>query len=200
MPGIDKLVAPHLALSIKQNAEEKFLREFERKMFLTYGMSIKLAIEHMEKLSALLGQIADFDGKKFIKECLNEIIIIQKNEKNFEVEIIEPKLIEKILLCWGDEECRKIIILLMGNSYTIPEILQNTNIPKTSGYRKIEELMSLGLIIEVGRTLSESKKVSKFSCVFDEMIITINKNSTQIIGKISPKIFDKSSLVSILSF
>lgn len=199
MPGIDKLVAPHLALSIKQNVEEKFLREFERKMFLTYGMSIKLAIEHMEKLSTLLGQMADFDGKKFIKDCLNEIVIIQKNENNFEVEIIEPKLIEKILLCWGDEECRKIIILLMGNSHTIPEILQNTNIPKTSGYRKIEELMSLGLIIEVGKTLSESKKVSKFACVFDEMTITINKNSTQIIGRISQKIFDKSSLVSILS-
>ncbi len=42
---------------------------------------------------------------------------------------------------FGEIETRKIILCLLENEFTIPEILKESNLPKTSGYRKIENLM-----------------------------------------------------------
>ena len=47
--------------------------------------------------------------------------------------------------------------------------LKESKIPKTSGYRKIEDLLVSGLLIETGKILSESKKISKIRCVFQEI-------------------------------
>ena len=41
-------------------------------------------------------------------------------------------------------------------------ILNESKIPKTSGYRKIENLIINGLIVESGKVLSESKRISKY--------------------------------------
>ena len=91
--------------------------------------------------------------------------------------IIDQKLIELILELSGDSETRKIFICLFDNELTIPQILNESKVPKTSGYRKIENLIINGLILESGRVLSESKRISKYRCVFDKIIIKIEKNN-----------------------
>jgi len=63
-----------------------------------------------------------------------------------------------ILELFGEAETRKIISTLLENEYTIPQILKESKVPKISGYRKIENLLLHGLIIESGKILSESKK------------------------------------------
>jgi len=63
-----------------------------------------------------------------------------------------------ILELFGEAETRKIISTLLENEYTIPQILKEFKISKTSGYRKIENLLLHGLIIELEKILSESKK------------------------------------------
>jgi len=63
-----------------------------------------------------------------------------------------------ILELFGEVETRKIISTLLENEYTIPQILKESKVPKTSRYRKIEILLLHGLIIESEKILSESKK------------------------------------------
>jgi len=63
-----------------------------------------------------------------------------------------------ILELFGEAETRKIISTLLENEYTIPQILKESKVSKTSRYRKIEILLLHGLIIESGKILSESKK------------------------------------------
>jgi len=63
-----------------------------------------------------------------------------------------------ILELFGEVETRKIISTLLENEYTIPQILKEYKVPKTSRYRKIGILLLHGLIIESGKILSESKK------------------------------------------
>jgi len=63
-----------------------------------------------------------------------------------------------ILELFGEVETRKIISTLLENEYTIPKILKEYKVSKTSRYRKIEILLLHGLIIESGKILSESKK------------------------------------------
>ena len=197
MAGIDRLISTSLSYVIKKKLDSNELKNIERKLFLEYGMSIKLSIEYFHKFSKILKNITNIDIKKFENECINEIIKIKKTDKNYSVKIIDQKLIDLLLESYGDSETRKIIICLFDNDLTIPQILKESKVPKTSGYRKIENLIINGLILESGKVLSESKRISKYKCVFDEIKIGMKKNDIIIQGVINKKTFDKSTSINI---
>ena len=87
---------------------------------------------------------------------------------------------------------------LLENEYTIPQILKESKVPKTSGYRKIENLILHGLIIESGKILSESKKISKLQCVFQEIKLDIKKEKIGVIGVVNEKMFEKSTSMKVI--
>ena len=119
--------------------------------------------------------------------------------EEFLVTIVDSDLRDLILELFGEVETRKIISTLLENEYTIPQILKESKVPKTSGYRKIENLILNGLIIESGKVLSESKKISKLQCIFQEIRLEIKKDKFGIIGIVNEKMFEKStSMKSII--
>ena len=197
MTGIDRLISTSLSHVIKKKLNSDERKNIERKLFLEHGMSIKLSIEHFHKFDEALKNISSIDKKKFENECINEIIKIKKTDKNYSIKIIDQKLRDLILELCGDVETRKILICLFDNDLTIPQILRESKVPKTSGYRKIENLIINGLILESGKILSESKKISKYRCVFDEIKIEMGKNDIMIQAMINEKIFDESTSISI---
>ena len=197
MTGIDRLISRSLSQIIKKKLNSDERKNLERKLFLEHGMSIKLSIEHFHKFSETLKNISNINKKKFENECINEIIKIKKIDEDYSVKIIDQKLIDLILELCGDSETRKILGCLFDNDLTIPQILNESKVPKTSGYRKIENLIINGLILESGRVLSESKRISKYKCVFDEIKIGMKKNDIMIQGIINKKIFDKSTSINV---
>lgn len=199
MGGIDRMIAGNLAIEIKKRLEIDVLKKIERELFLEHGMSIKLSIEHFHKFSNILKKNSTLDTKKFEKECINKIIKVKKRDEKYLVTIINSDLRDLILELFGDIESRKIISSLLENEYTIPQILKESKVPKTSGYRKIENLILHGLIIESGKVLSESKRISKLQCVFQEIKLDIKKEKIVITGIITKKMFEKStSMKSII--
>ncbi len=197
MAGIDRLIATSLSNVIKKKLNSNELKNIERKLFLEHGMSIKLSIEYFPKFSEILKNISNIDRKKFENECINKIIKIKKTDNDYSVKIIDQKLIDLMLELCGDSETRKIITCLFDNDLTIHQILKESKVPKTSGYRKIENLIINGLILESGKILSESKRISKYKCVFDEIKIGMKKNDIIIQGVINKKTFDKSTSINI---
>lgn len=195
MGGIDRLIAKALSQKIKQKLDEDELKKIERKLFLDHGMSIKLSIEHFDKLNLVLKNILNLNRKKFENECLNEVIKIQKKGNNYSVRVIDQNLIDSLLVSCGDNETRQILNCLFKNELTIPQILNESKIPKTSGYRKIENLIINGLIVESGKVRSESKRISKYKCVFDEIKIEMKKNNILFQGIINEQIHNKSTCV-----
>jgi len=103
-----------------------------------------------------------------------------------------------ILELFGEAETRKIISTLLENEYTIPQILKESKVPKTSGYRKIENLLLHGLIIESGKILSESKKISKLQCIFEELKLDIKKDKIAIVEIVNKKMFEKSTSMKVI--
>ena len=196
MAGIDRLISASLSQIIKKRLNSNELKNLERKLFLENGMSIKLSIEHFDKFNETLKNISNTDKNKFKNECINEIIKIKKINDNYSIKIIDQKLSDLILELCGDVETRRILICLFDNDLTIPQILKESKIPKTSGYRKIENLIINGLILESGKILSESKRISKYRCVFDEIKIEMKKNDIIIQGIINKKTFDKSTSIN----
>ena len=199
MSGIDRLISTALSTEIKKKLGIDMLKKVERELFLEHGMSIKLSIEHFQKFTNVLKNNSNFDITKFEKDSINKIIKIKKREHNYNVTIVDTELSDLILELFSDSEARKIISSLLENEYTIPQVLKESKVPKTSGYRKIENLIINGLIIESGKVLSESKKISKLQCVFQEIKLDIKKEKIIVNGIVSKKMFEKStSMKSIL--
>jgi hypothetical protein len=195
MGGIDRLIAKALSQKIKQKLDEDELKILERELFLEHGMSIKLSIEHFDKLNLVLKNILNLNRKKFVNECLNEVIKIQRKGDKDSARIIDQNLLDSLLVLCGDNETRQMLNCLFENELTIPQILSEAQIPKTSGYRKIENLIINGLIVESGKVLSESKRISKYKCVFDEIKIEMKKNDIVFQGVINEQIYDKSTCI-----
>jgi len=197
MTGIDRLISTSLSKIIKNKLNSDERKNLERKLFLEHGMSIKLSIEHFHKFSKTLKNISNINIKKFENECINEIIKIKKIDEDYSIKIIDQKIKNLILESCGDAETRSILICLFDNELTIPQILKESGVPKTSGYRKIENLIINGLILESGKILSESKRISKYRCVFDEIKVGMKKNDIMIQAVINKKIFDESTSINI---
>jgi hypothetical protein len=199
MGGIDKLISGALSIEIKKKMDLDTLKKVERELFLVHGMSIKLSIEHFQKFINVLKKNSNIDVKRFEKDCINKIIKVKKRDEKYNVTIVNTTVSDLILKLFSEPETRKIISSLLENEYTIPEILKESKVPKTSGYRKIENLIINGLIIESGKILSESKKIFKLQCVFQEIKMDIKKEKITVTGSISKKMFEKStSMKSIL--
>ena len=199
MGGIDRMIATALSCEIKKDLDLEILKKTERELFLEHGMSIKLSIEHFNKFTSVLRKNSTIDVKKFEKDCIGKILKVKKKDDKFLVTIVDSDLRDLILELFGEVETRKIISTLLENEYTIPQILKESKVPKTSGYRKIENLILHGLIIESGKVLSESKKISKLQCVFQEIRLEIKKDKIGIIGVVNKKMFEKStSMKSII--
>ena len=162
-------------------------------------MSIKLSIENFHKFLSILKKNSSIDINRFEKDSISKILKVKIKNNKFLVTIIHQHLRDLILELFGDIETRKIITTLLEKEYTIAQILKESKIPKTSGYRKIENLILNGLIIESGKVLSESKKISKLQCIFEEIDLKIKKDKIEIIGVVNKKIFEKStSMKSII--
>ena len=193
MSGIDRLISVALSTEIKKKMDVDTLKKVERELFLEHGMSIKLSIEHFQKFTNVLKENSNIDVKRFEKDCINKIIKVKKRDDKYNVTIIDTFLSNLILELFSDQETRKIISSLLENQYTIPQILKESKVPKTSGYRKIENLIINGLVLESGKVLSESKKISKLECIFQEIKLDIKKEKITVNGVISKKIFEKST-------
>ena len=199
MGGIDRVIASSLSPEIKKKLNSEILKKVERELFLEYGMSIKLSIENFHKFLSVLKKNSSIDTNRFEKDCISKILKVKIKNDKFLVTIIHQHLRDLILELFGEIETRKIISTLLEKEYTIPQILKESKIPKTSGYRKIENLILNGLIIESGKVLSESKKISKLQCIFEEINLKIKKDKIEIIGVVNKKIFEKStSMKSII--
>jgi len=194
MPGLDLLISRSLSLELKDNLDHNILQKLEKQLFFEHGMSIKLSIENFENFHSILKNISSIDLESFEKNCIDKIIKVSRAKNNYNIKIIDKKLSEKILDFFGDPETRKILMSLMGKSLTITEILKTSKVLKSPAYRKIENLLLDGLILESGKILKNNKRVSQYFCVFDEVHVIIKNNELVVEGIVNPSIFNQSSI------
>lgn len=98
----------------------------------------------------------------------------------------DSRLIEIILKSVGDEDKKHILNAVIDESHTISEILDISMIPRTSGYRKINALITDGMLIPQGYDVThDGKRVTKYKAIFDNISILIEKN--KIIVKIQTR-------------
>ena len=195
MPGIDRLVSRSLSTIIKKQLESKTLKNLERELFFEKGMSIKLSMENFHDFVEILINHYKNNPQNFVDECFSRVIKIKKMEDNYIFTVIEKDLSEKIFSYFGDFECRSILSSVMATKLTVPEILKISQVLKSPAYRKIENLLLDGLLIESGKILSNNKRVSQYTCIFDRVSVVIKRDSLTLEGLVNKKSFLESTIV-----
>ena len=94
--------------------------------------------------------------------------------------INDNKTVQSILEAFGDDN-KKNILTTISEPCVISDIINTCSLSRTSGYRKIKELINAGMLVTCGFTLANNeRKIEKYVSVFEGIKIGIKKNKTTI--------------------
>lgn len=198
MAGLDRLLAKSLDTIIRENLGNKTIQKIEDRLFEKYGISLTQSIEQFHKLDAVLREFfgAGADGleQRFLKNVCNLKVT---NGENWLL-IENPALTKVILESFGDDDKKKILGALNGESMIISQIIERCNIPQTSGYRKVNALIDAGLLLPAGYiSTPDGKKVTKYRSIFDNLKIDIVKNKISVTLRLPKDDVINSSILAV---
>ena len=179
--GVDQLFATSLKKIITDNLGETTVRKIEDRLFEKHGISFTASIGEFEKLDSVLREFFGAGAEGLEKKFLDNICSIKSKkdraEKRFTIS--DATINQSILKAFSDDEMSKILNASIGEPWTILEILEMLNIPKTSGYKKINFLIEQGLLVKTGHDFTENRRtVDKYKSMFDNVNIDFNDKVT----------------------
>jgi len=181
MTEIDTFFASSIEKMIRTNLGDTTYQSIQNRLFEKYGISITQSIKEFPKLDSVLREFFGAGAEGLEKKFLDGICSIKskkdKAEKRFTIS--DSSISQSILKAFSDDEMSKILNASIGEPWTISEILEKLDIPKTSGYRKINSLIEDGLLIKAGSDLTSNRRViDRYKSLFDNVNIDFNNKVT----------------------
>ena len=200
MSGFDSLLAKSLDKTIRNNLGEKPIHAIEKRLFEKYGISITQAILEFHKLDEILREFFGEGAKGLEKKFLeNSCKLKSKNKSGDWLTIKDDSVVKLIIETFGDSDKANILNAVCEDSKIISDILEETKLPQTSGYRKINSMINDGLLVEDGLiTLHDTRKVMKYSALFNNIKINIIKNKTSVLVQMMRPNFNGSATLQII--
>ena len=157
------------------------------------------SIEEFDKFDLVLreffGRGADGLEQKMFKDIIE--IKTKKSKGNWQT-ITNPNITSIILEAVGDQEKKKILETTANTPKIVADIVKDVSIPQTSGYRKINNLINAGLLVQSGYTMKDNKKISKYVCIFDNLKINIEKEKVIVDIQLTQQEQQNSSILEII--
>jgi len=128
-------------------------------------------------LNAILQE--SFGGRiQSLEKSILEDFFIEGSTKDSKwITIQHPDVVRLILTSLGDEDKKNILNAVLDEPRTFMEIMEITELPPSSTYRKICTLIDNGLLIDLNSdTNSDGKRKIKYKSIFQNMEINIEKN------------------------
>lgn len=201
MNGFDVLISKSLDSVIKENLGKRTLRKIENRLFEKYGTNLTQAIMEFQKLDVVLREFFGVGADGLEKKFFERVALLEKSkDKEREWIRLEDKILSQTILeSFGDNDKKLILNTLADRSLIIADVLGICKIPQTSGYRKINSLIQSGLLIPNGHvTTSEGKKVAKYTSLFDNFKIDIEKNNIAIKARLKREAVSSSSVIQVM--
>ena len=199
MVGFDHLLAKSLNEIVKKNLGIKTSKKIEDRLFEKFGISLTQSIEEFDKLDLVLreffGKGADGLERNFFKNLFQ---INSKKSKDTWHTITDSHVNEIILQAFGDSEKKKILETVSNTAKIIAIILKECELPQTSGYRKINQLIDDGLLVQSGCVMKDNKKINKYVCIFNNLKINIEKNNLIVDVQLTKLEQQNSSILQII--
>jgi hypothetical protein len=201
MVGVDNLIARSMHSVIQVNLSEQTIKKLDNRLVEKYGITLSQAVEDFQKLDDVLREFFG-EGAVGIEKKIFESICTVSKAKNTDEEwmtIRDSNIAKTVLEAFGDEDKKKIISVLMNEPHIVSEVLSMCNLPQTSGYRKINSMISDGLLtIEGYITTSDGKRVNKYVSIFENIKIDIVKNNVTVKVKLKTNSIKNSLLIPLI--
>ncbi len=177
--SLDNLLAPTLRKSIEVNLGKPTLNKIEQRLMERHGLGLVQAIKDFHKFDSVLREFFGAGADGLETKFLQNIIDLKQQKKTADnwIVIKDQELAKTFLESFADEDKKAIIGTVLDKSLIIADILESCNVPQTSGYRKINQLIESGLLISNDFSIaSDGKKVKKYEAIFDNVKMDIEKN------------------------
>lgn len=176
--GIDNLLVPSLRKQIEENLGTEKLKKIEQRLIERHGMNMVQAVKDFHKLDSVLREFFGVNADEIETKSLLKVIELERTEKKEEWITIQDQELSKIFLdTLGDKDKKKILGTVLNKSLIVSDILKESKIPQTSGYRKINSMILNGILISNGFELSkDNKKIKKYETVFQNIKMDIQEN------------------------
>jgi len=131
---------------------------------------------------------------------LLSVIELERTEKKEEWITIQDQELSKVFLdALGDNDKKTILGTVMAKSLIVADILKESKIPQTSGYRKINSLILNGLLISNGFELSnDNKKIKKYETVFQNIKMDIQEKGMIVKIQLKKHLLTNSTIFQII--
>lgn len=188
MTGIDSFFAESLERVILKNLGENTVKSIQHRLFEKFGISLTSAIGEFEKIDSVLREFFGAGAEGIERKFLEDVCSIKskKGKEENRFTISDNILSQSIIKVFSDDEMSKILNASIGEPWTIAEILEKLDIPKSSGYRKINLLIERGLLVRTGYYLTKNRRrIEQYKSLFDNVNIdfgnkvTVNVQFTQ---------------------
>jgi hypothetical protein len=178
MPAaLDRLLGQALESMIKEKLGQKTCEKIEARLRQRYSLDLTASINEFHTLDATLREFFASGADAIEEDFANQLISINTAKGRHWISIENRELAELILATYGDKDKRTILEVAFVNPSVILHILEAARIPKSSGYRIINQLVEDGLLTEQGYAeSSDGKKVSKYTTLFEKVNIEIDTN------------------------
>lgn len=176
--GIDNLLVPSLRKQIEENLGVEKLKKIEQRLIERHGMNMVQAVKDFHKLDSVLREFFGVNADEIETKSLLKVIELERTEKKEGWITIQDQELSKIFLdTLGDKDKKKILGTVLKKSLIVSDILKESKIPQTSGYRKINSMILNGILISNGFELSkDNKKIKKYETVFQNIKMDIQEN------------------------
>lgn len=199
--ALDKLLAQALSQIIRNQLGVKTYQKIEARLLERYNLSLVDAIKDFQRLDSTLREFFGAGADEMEKDFLEHLASLDTSKHTKPWIIIEnEELASQILESFGDREKRKILTAALDKPDVILNILEKIDIPKSSGYRLIGELMDNGLLAESGyNTTHDGKKVSMYVSLFENIRMEVLRGKIYARVQLREDILKESYLAQIMN-
>ena len=201
MPGFDSLIGKSLGDTIKENLGQSTLEKIERRLFEKFGTNLAQAAYDFPKLDVILREFFGDGAEGMERHLLQHIVAVEQDKiENKEwITIGDSRINRMILEAIGDDDKKNILNSVLDKPKIISEILDICNIPQTSGYRKVNNLIRNGLLIINGcESTNDGRTINRYQSVFENIQIHIEKNKVMVQVQPTKESIDNSLIIPII--
>ncbi|MEM3064276.1 MAG: hypothetical protein QW177_02780 [Candidatus Nitrosotenuis sp.] len=193
MNSLDILLNKAILQSIQDAMDKEKLRRIEVHLH-EHGLTVSEMLSRFGELRKNLFEF-EHDFKKIEDMILKNFLTTEEQLSETWLVIGNRALTELVLKTFADEDKKMILDFTRNKPETIPRILSLCNLPNTSGYRKVKQLIDDGFVIPTGMSETfEGRRALLYKSIIQKAQVYINKN--EITAKILvPKEILYSSLI-----
>ena len=185
---------------IQTDTADAAIQKIEHAIFEKYHVSIAESRKDTYKLDAALREIFGSGHIVLEKIILENLSGEPSKEMDKEWMIVHDKSLTTIILdTIADKDKKRILKISSDKPHIIAKIIQISGVPDSSAYRKVNELIRDGLLIERGAIVtSDGRQIKKYVSLFENLKSSMVENKITLRAKLSEEALKASHIIALL--